>query len=391
MTPQEKATGEHSTPRSWRTRLWPAVKVGLAIFATGAVLVLLWSSLRGSAASTTKPEPIRNIEFVRLMGPRLIAVTPDCPLDKKLGIAAASKQKTPAPMLSVTGSIVARLPAGSGPAEDRWQFSSPDLLSAYTDWQKSRTDVDFAEKQLAKIRELDAARLSAQTKVVERLRKLVAAGTDSVKDLATEEATLLQTQIQGQKEVYEAENAVKVAARNRAALARQLQQAGADPDLLGRLPDGAAVAVGDVPEAKIGRVREGQACTARFYGMPETVFSGKVSNLAPTLSRERRTLQVLFELSDPQGHLKPGMFADIGLGTDVRETVMVPADGVLHAGRADYVLVGTEPGVWQVTEVTVGEINGTSVEILAGLQGGERVIGNGAILLKPFVIQAVQS
>jgi hypothetical protein len=364
--------------------------MGLATLAAGAALVLLWSSFRGSAVSAPKPEPTRNAEVVRLTGPRLIAVTPDCPLDKKLEIAAASKQKTPAPVLSVTGSIVARLPAGSGPAEDRWQFSGPDLLSAYTDWQKSRVDIDFAEKQLAKIRELNAARIAAQTKVVERLRKLVAAGTDSAKDLAAEEANLLQIQLQGQKEVYEAETAVKVAARNRAALARQLQQAGADPDLLGRLPDGSAVAVADVPEAKIGRAREGQACTAQFYGFPETVFSGRVSRLAPTLSQERRTLRVLFELSDPQGRLKPGMFADIGLGTDLRDTVMVPADGVLHVGRSDYVLVGTEPGIWKVTEVIVGELSGSGIEILDGLQGGERVIGSGAILLKPFVVQAVQ-
>jgi len=365
--------------------------MGLVLLVAGSLLVLLWFSFQGTATPALKAQATQNTDVVRLVGPRLIAVTLDSPLDKKLVVAAASKQKTPAPVLSVTGSIAARLPAGSGPAEDRWQFSSPDLLSAYTDWQKARIDVAFAEKQLVKIRELDTARVTAQTKVVERLRKLVAAGTDSAKDLATEEATLLQTQIQGQKEVYEAENAVKVAARTRAALARQLQQAGADPDLLGRLPDGVAVAVADVPEAKIDRVREGQACTARFYGMPETVFSGRVSSLAPTLSRERRTLQVLFELGDPQGRLKPGMFADIGFGTDLHETVMVPADGVLHVGRADYVLVGTEPGIWQVTEVTVGELNGTLTEILGGLQGGERVLGNGAILLKPLVVQAVQS
>ena len=37
-----------------------------------------------------------------------------------------------------------------------------------------------------------------------------------------------------------------------------------------------------------------------------------------------------------------------------------------------------------------GEQDGTRVEILDGLQGGERVIGSGAILLKPVVAQAVQ-
>src|SRR5215470_17665152 len=104
---------------------------------------------------------------VRLVGPRLIAVTPETPLAKKLVIAAASKQQTPAPVLRVTGSVVARLPAGKGPPEDRWQFSNPELLSAYTDWQKARVEVDFAEKQLTKVRALHTARVTAQTKVVE--------------------------------------------------------------------------------------------------------------------------------------------------------------------------------------------------------------------------------
>jgi multidrug efflux pump subunit AcrA (membrane-fusion protein) len=85
------------------------------------------------------------------------------------------------------------------------------------------------------------------------------------------------------------------------------------------------------------------------------------------------------------------MYAEIGLGTDPRQTVLVPADGVLHVARSDYVLVETKPGTWKVTEVKVGEQDGTRVEILDGLQGGERVIGSGAILLKPIVVRAVQS
>ena len=191
--------------------------------------------------------------------------------------------------------------------------------------------------------------------------------------------------------MFEAEAAVKVATRNRAALERQLFQTGVDPHLLEQAREGATVVMADIPEAKVGLVAAGQACEARFYGLSETVFPGKVSSLAPTLSGERRTLRVFFELNDQRGQLKPGMYAEIGLGTDSRQTVLLPADGVLHVGRSEYVLVETEPGVWRVTEVRVGEQDGTRVEILDGLQGGERVIGNGAILLKPVVVRAVQS
>ena len=91
------------------------------------------------------------------------------------------------------------------------------------------------------------------------------------------------------------------------------------------------------------------------------------------------------------------MFAEISLGTDLRKTLRIPADGVLHVGQSDYVLVGTgAPGTpghgeWQVTEITTGEQYGSRIEVLKGLQPGDRVIGYGAILLKPYVVQDVQA
>ena len=388
ITTEKIPARDRNAPRSQRARLWLMGKLGFTALAIGTVLLLLWSPWQKPTA-VSKTEPSQNSAVVQLVGPRLIAVQAGSLLEKKLAIVPASREQITTPVLTVTGSVVAHLRAGSEPAEDRWQFSSPELLTTYADWQKARTEVDFAEKQLNKTRELTTARLTAQTKVVERLRKLVAAGTEAIKDLAAEEANLLQTQLEGQKAVFEAEAAVKVAARNRAALERQLFQAGVDPHLLARADEGATIVMADVPEVKVGLVAAGQACEARFYGLPEMVFPGKVSSLAPTLSGERRTLRVFFELNDQHGRLKPGMYAEIGLGTDPRQTVLLPADSVLHVGHSDYVLVETEPGVWRVTEVKVGEQDGTRVEILDGLQGGERVIGNGAILLKPVVAQAV--
>jgi hypothetical protein len=44
-----------------------------------------------------------------------------------------------------------------------------------------------------------------------------------------------------------------------------------------------------------------------------------------------------------------------------------------------------------VTEVSVGELHDAAVEILGGLHAGEQVAGKGAILLKPYIIQAVQT
>ena len=81
-----------------------------------------------------------------------------------------------------------------------------------------------------------------------RMKKLVEAGTDTEKDLAAAQADLIQSQIQGRKDVHEAETAVRLARRTEAALARQLQQGGLDPDLLRSTTWDVDIVMADVPE-----------------------------------------------------------------------------------------------------------------------------------------------
>jgi len=377
------------TVTTWRIRLrrwWP-----IALVLVVAAVAIALSIRRSAPEKASVPSSdVAAAEMVRVAGPHLVAVQPGTPLASKLDVRTLAAERISSPLLTVTGSIVARLAPGTGNAEARWDFSQLDLATTYADWLRARAEEPYAEQQLAKTRQLVAARSAAQTQLVDRLRRLVKAGTDSPRDLAKAEADLVEAQLEGQKQIFEAEAAFKNAARARATLERQLFQAGVDPALLARAQEGAAIMVAEVPETHIGLVRDGQSVTARFFALPGETITGRVSSLAPTLASERRTLRVFVELDDPQLHLRPGMFAEIGLGTEPRDALSVPSDAVLHVGRSDYVLVQAQPGVWRVNEVHVGEARGTSVEVLSGLASGDTVVGSGAILLKPLVVQALQ-
>jgi hypothetical protein len=352
-----------------------------------AVLALL--SL--NAGADTKPETVVSSPVVELAGNRLIRVKAGSLLEQKFSITSVQKQRITTPLLVVTGAVVARLPVGSAPKEDRWQFNSIELSGVYADWQRAQAEKDFNAKRLEKIRELTAAQYNSQKLAVDRLRKLVATGTEAIRDLTAAEATLMEVQLGGQKDVYEAETALTVSSRSRAALERKLLQEGVDPVLLESSSPGVSLIMADVPELRISLVAVGQACAARFYGLPDQVFAGKVRSLAPTLSAERHTLRVFFELNDAADQFKPGMYAEIGLGTDPRDAILVPTDGVLHSGNSDYVLIGAQEGLWRITEVSVGESIDDRIEILKGVREGERIIGNGAILLKPMLVQSLQN
>jgi multidrug efflux pump subunit AcrA (membrane-fusion protein) len=361
----------------------------IALAATLAFLAYLL--LTPATPPATEPATaVRPPDTVEVIGPGLIRVQAGGPLDKKVQVGAVTKKTVTDPVLTVTGRVAASLRPGNGKGDDFWQFDSPEVLTAFTDWQKAQADITFAETQLASAKQLAAARLDAQKQVVARLEKLVTAGTDTPKDLAAEKANLVQAEITGRKEVHEAETAVRVAKRAEAALTRQLQQAGLDPELIRSASSDIDIVLADVPEGRLNRVKVGQGCQATFFGIPNERFTGKVNSIAPVLSKERRSLRVLFVINDPKDQLRPGMFAEVGLGTDPRSTLLAPADGVLHIGRADYVLVAADANTWRVAEVQVGEPHNGDVEILDGLKEGERLVGKGAILFKPLVVRSLQ-
>lgn len=377
------------TPRSAWQKVWAVTQFVVALAVTLGFLGYL---LLPSAPPADKQEatPRSSPEVVEVAGPGLIRVQPGSPLDKKVQVAAVKKQTVTDPMLTVTGRVAASMRPGTGKGSDFWQFDSPEVLTAYTDWQKAQADITFAETQLTSAKQLATARLDAQKQVVARLEKLVTAGTDTPKDLAAEKANLIQAEITGRKELHEAETAERTAKRAEAALARQLQQAGLDPELLRSATSDMDIVMADVPESRLNRVKVGQGCQATFFGIPKEQFGGKVTSIAPVLSKERRSLRVLFVIHDPNDKLRPGMFAEIGLGTDPRDTLLAPADAVLHIGRSDYVLVAADANTWRVAEVQVGEPQNGDVEILDGLKDGERVVGKGAILFKPLVVRSLQ-
>jgi membrane fusion protein, heavy metal efflux system len=354
------------------------------------IVVLCYLLFVPSAPPVVESTLPRHQDPVRIEGPGLLYVDPESPITKKLQIVAVRKAIISSPVLTVTGRVAASLRPGRGKGEDFWQFDSADVLTTYTDWRKAQADIAFAEQQLASVKQLAAARLDAQQKVVARLEKLVAAGTDTPKDLALEKANLIQVEISGRKDVYEAETSVRVAKRAEAAAAKQLQQTGLDPDLLRSTSADTDLLMADVPEGRLNRVKVGQSCRAGFFGLTGERFTGTVASIAPVLSKDRRSLRALLIVNDPNDELRPGMFAEVGLGTDPRETLLVPADSVLHVSRADYVLVAAQPHTWHVTEVQVGEPRTDEVEILSGLTAGQQIIGKGAILFKPVIVQALQ-
>ena len=138
---------------------------------------------------------------------------------------------------------------------------------------------------------------------------------------------------------------------------------------------------GQVDENDISLVRLKQPARIRTEAFPDRTFVGQVSEIAPMGHRIQNVtyFEVKIAVTDPDAHLlRPRMSGDAEIVAEMLEDVLViPETAVRYAGDSIYVDVlsgdGESEQLAQRRDVKVGVIDGDRVQIVDGLDAGERV------------------
>ena len=139
---------------------------------------------------------------------------------------------------------------------------------------------------------------------------------------------------------------------------------------------------GDVFEKDLALATEGQPARVTFQAYPGEVFEGVITYVYPTVSMDSRTGQVRVELENPGLRLRPGMYAEVRLAVAGRtDGLTVPRSAVLFTGERAVVFVRHDDGTLMPHEVSTGLVAGQDVEILAGLEEGQRVVSSASFLI----------
>ncbi len=147
-------------------------------------------------------------------------------------------------------------------------------------------------------------------------------------------------------------------------------------DVLFRIVDHTRVWVlADVTERDLAGVAEGQKATVRVRPFPDRAFTGTVTRIYPHLNMETRTARLRIELPNPDGVLRPSMYADVEIATgDAKPVVAVPDDAVIDTGERQVLLLDRGEGRFEPKVVKVGLRGRGYVEIREGVSAGERVV-----------------
>ena len=146
--------------------------------------------------------------------------------------------------------------------------------------------------------------------------------------------------------------------------------------------------IAEVKERDIAAVKVGQEVTFQVLSYPSEKFSGTVVLTGNQVEEDSRTLEVRISVANPQGLLKPGMFADVSIVTTVLENVLVIPDEALQtAGEEQIVFVALDDTRFERRVVKVGLEQDGNVQVLSGVVPEEKVITRGSFVLKSEMLK----
>jgi membrane fusion protein (multidrug efflux system) len=141
-------------------------------------------------------------------------------------------------------------------------------------------------------------------------------------------------------------------------------------------------AVFHVTERQASRVALDQEVVLRTDARPDRTFTGRVIFVSPALEESTRDLLVKASVANGEGLLRPGLFVAAEVVVERRQDRPVVAESALVATRKGYLLyVVDEEGKARRREVETGLRKPGVVEILEGVQEGERVVVAGTMNL----------
>ena len=143
----------------------------------------------------------------------------------------------------------------------------------------------------------------------------------------------------------------------------------------------------EVAEADLHRLSAPEPVEFRVTAYPDEVFSATLTTIGDVINPATRRVMIRAEADNPDGRLKPEMFATLRVASEApRRYLVVPEAAVQTLEGETVVFIETGSGEFRRRAVTTGAVFDGDLEIREGLAAGEVVATGGAFLLKSALI-----
>ena len=128
---------------------------------------------------------------------------------------------------------------------------------------------------------------------------------------------------------------------------------------------------------QLGRITVGQPVRVVNYTLPDRSLNGGITQVSPTLDTETRTFKATIEINNQELVLRPGMFVKADIIVARRDSTIVVPKNILLTRRNRKTVYVVERGFARERRIEQGLENPDEIEVVEGLESGERLVVDG--------------
>ncbi|WP_417690399.1 efflux RND transporter periplasmic adaptor subunit [Pseudidiomarina sp.] len=145
-----------------------------------------------------------------------------------------------------------------------------------------------------------------------------------------------------------------------------------------------------VPELFFASLAVGQQVTARSGAYPDRDFTGTIRSIDSRVDPLTRSIMVRAEVPNDEGLLRPGMLLRVQLLRSVDSVLQLPERAVVPLDTRHFVYVVGDDNTAKERQITIGRRKPGIVEIISGIEPGERVVSDGLVRMRDGIAVTIK-
>jgi membrane fusion protein (multidrug efflux system) len=351
-----------------KTRLWIAIPVGLVLtlgVLGGVKAAQINTMIKAGAAFVPPPESVASAE-----------VQPAEWVASRQGVATLVAARGVTLGSEVPGLIREITFDSGGSVKKGSVLVKLDTTAEEAQLQSARADAELAQVNLTRMRQLRKGESSSQADLdtAEARAKQAAAAVANLEAVIAKKS--IRAPFDGRVSIRQVELGQVLSAGAPIASLQSTTPIHADFWL---------------PQQALADLQAGQAVQLTTDTFPSATWKGEITAINPEVDAATRNVKVRATFQNPDGRLRPGMFANAQvLSAEKHPVLLVPVTSVLYAPYGDTVFTieskkdasGKEALTVRQQFVRLGEHRGDFVAVTSGLEKGQRIVSAGAFKLR---------
>ena len=138
-----------------------------------------------------------------------------------------------------------------------------------------------------------------------------------------------------------------------------------------------------IPENFATVIKKDLSVIAKFSGIKDKVYEGKIDGVASRINAETRSILTRVKIDNPDYELIPGSLLEITLSTNKRDSLSIPDTSIILEGNKAYVYKVSKDNIANRSEIQIGLRNDGKVEVTSGLNEGDIIVAEGLKKVRP--------